>query len=177
VRYAKPVKVKKRVWGVKKSGLYGWKTKMVVVDQKTPGDRKTPLPSRVGDDQWKMAVKMTSMKTTPTEQLLGRGPGLNIYATKLAEKLNPKNRPFVNITTERTNQGKKIHDTTARVSGQSDQIEFTKPQQVYSSAVNQKPDAQECTGPFSQWEERDGIRDGGQLANQRKRQVFKRKEG
>ena len=140
-------------------------------------DRKTTLQSRVEDDQWKMAVKMTSMKTTPTEQVLGRGPGLNIYAAKLAEKLDPKNGPIVNFTTERTNQGKKIHDTTARVSGQSDQIEFTKPQQVYSSAVNQKPDDQECTGPFSQWEERDGIRDGGQLANQRKRQVFKRKEG
>ena len=183
VRCAKPVKVKKRVWGVKKSGLYGWKIKMVVVDQKTsdsihtekeylqptsntklkskpklipqpgkqivmtkednlarkvkmtsaekeklnklleddPGtlsqdknvdidvskinrslslcsslearlqdDRKTTLQSRVKDDQWKMAVKMTSMKTTPTEQLLGRGPGLNIHA----EKLNSKNGPI-----------------------------------------------------------------------------------
>ena len=164
MRCGKPVKIKKRVWGVKKSGLYGWKMKMVVVDQKTPGERK-------------MAVKMTSMKTTPTEKLLGRGPGLDIYATKLAEKLNPKNRLIVNFTTEQTNLGKKIHDTTARVSGQIDQIEFTKPQQVYSSAVNQKPDEQECTGPFSQWEDRYGIRDGGQLANQRKRQVFKRKEG
>jgi hypothetical protein len=174
VRCVKPVKVKKRMWGVKKSGLYGWKTKMVVVEKKTPDDRKTTLPSRVEDEKWKMAVKMTSMKTTPTEELLGRGPGLNIHATKLAEKLNPKNRPIVNVTTERTDQGKKMHDSTAKVSRQSDKIEFTKPPQVYSSAVSQKPDDQECTCPFSQWEDRDGIRDGGQLANQRKRQVFKR---
>jgi hypothetical protein len=80
------------------------------------------------------------------------------------------------LTTEQKNHGKKFHDTTARVSRQIDQIEFTKPQQVYSSAVNQKPDEQECTGPFSQWEDRDGIRDGGQLANQSKRQVFQRKK-
>ena len=43
-------------------------------------DRKTTLPSRVEDDHWKMALKMTSKKTTPTEKVLGRGPGLNIYA-------------------------------------------------------------------------------------------------
>jgi hypothetical protein len=156
VRCANPFKVKRRVWGVKKSGLYGWKMKMVVVDQKTPGERKTTLPSRVGDDQW----KMTSMKTTPTEKLLGRGPGLDIYAAKLAEKRNPKNGPIVNFTTEQKNYGKKIHDTTARVSGQIDQIELTKPQQVYSSAIIQKPDEQECTSPFNQWEDSIGIRDG-----------------
>jgi hypothetical protein len=121
-----------------------------------------------------MAMKSTSKKTTPTETETERerGPGLNIYAAKLAEKLHSENGPIVKCTIERTDQGKKVHDTTARVSGQTDQQIFTKPQQVYSSAVIRKPDEQVFTSPFSQWEDRVGIRDGGRLANQRKRQGF-----
>ena len=236
-------KVKKRVWGVQKNGLYGWKMKMVVVDQQTPNnihsekvniqpnpklksklmpkpskqimtvdfkkrtkednmvrkekmtsaenkllkedpgtlsqdtnldvsqslcssleailqdDRMTTLPSRDEDDQLKMAMKMTSKKTTPTENLIGRGPGLNIYDAELAEKLISKNGPNVKCAAERTNQGKQVQVTPARFSGQNEKV-FTKPQQVYSSAVIRKPDEPVCTSPFNQWEECIEIRDG-----------------
>ena len=139
---AKPIgKIKKRVWGVKKNGLYGWKMKMVVAED----------------------TKMTPKKTTPNEKLTRRGPGLVFHASKLAEELTSKKEPNGKCAAEQNTKGNQILVSPAKVSRQfelKNEKLFTKPQQVYSSAVIQKPDEQECTSPFNQWEDSIGIRDG-----------------
>ena len=89
-------------------------------------DRKTTLPSMVEDDM-KMAMNKTPMKTTPTKGLK-REPSFNIYAANLKTgKQKFMKGQNVKYLAEQIDQGQQVHLTPARYSGQQFKKVFTKP--------------------------------------------------